>query len=144
MERYLGPLQRRNDTSGGVVLLASTASRQYMCAVRVEGHVDVAHLLEDILWAREGYTKKEYDSLMMVYTLFDRDNSGEISASELTSIMNYLGYSIDKAVARPCSDPQSGPRPTRIRLRIDPSPTRNRTEIDAGRPESDPNGSTPH
>jgi len=64
-----------------------------------QGSLDLSEfrLVMDILWAREGYTKKEYDSLMMVYTLFDRDNSGEISASELTSIMNYLGYSIDKA-----------------------------------------------
>jgi len=64
-----------------------------------QGSLDLAEFRQvmEILWVREGYTKKEYNSLMLVYRLFDRDSSGDIDARELRAITDYLGYSIDKA-----------------------------------------------
>jgi len=49
------------------------------------------HLM-DLIVQREGFTKSEYEGFMNIYHRFDRDNSGEISTTELVAILNWLGY----------------------------------------------------
>mmetsp|Transcript_35609 Transcript_35609/g.83255 ORF Transcript_35609/g.83255 Transcript_35609/m.83255 type:complete len:1065 (-) Transcript_35609:96-3290(-) len=45
-----------------------------------------------LLRHREGFTKREYDEFMAIYTRFDADASGEINAQELYGILVYLGF----------------------------------------------------
>jgi len=48
--------------------------------------------LMDMIIIREGFTKSEYDELMSIHTRFDRDGSGESDTTELTAILNWLGF----------------------------------------------------
>jgi Ca2+-binding EF-hand superfamily protein len=49
----------------------------------------------DIIRAREGFSKKEYNEFMMVYMKFDRDGSGEIDSTELMNALAWLGYAVN-------------------------------------------------
>lgn len=61
---------------------------------------------------REGFSKSEYEEFIAVFQRFDRDNSNECDASELASILNWLGFAWSrdrmKAVLKEVDVDQSG------------------------------------
>merc|ERR1712217_677287 len=46
-----------------------------------------------ILRQREGFLKQQVEEMRAVFTRFDNDGSGEISALELSDLFRHLGYS---------------------------------------------------
>eukprot|EP00441_Pelagodinium_beii_P043394 CAMPEP_0197627016 /NCGR_PEP_ID=MMETSP1338-20131121/5749_1 /TAXON_ID=43686 ORGANISM="Pelagodinium beii, Strain RCC1491" /NCGR_SAMPLE_ID=MMETSP1338 /ASSEMBLY_ACC=CAM_ASM_000754 /LENGTH=1038 /DNA_ID=CAMNT_0043197627 /DNA_START=1 /DNA_END=3117 /DNA_ORIENTATION=- len=47
-----------------------------------------------MLVTREGFSRDEYENFVCIYQRFDRDGSGTCSTKELSSILNWLGYSV--------------------------------------------------
>jgi len=53
----------------------------------------------DILIGRHGFSKKEYDGFVDIFSRFDRDGSGEMDAKELRAALVWLGYVFEEEKA---------------------------------------------
>jgi Ca2+-binding EF-hand superfamily protein len=49
-----------------------------------------------LLEKREGFSKREYDRLLGTFCRFDTDHSGSIDKDEVTAILNYFNYSLQR------------------------------------------------
>jgi len=75
-------------------------------------NLDEFKAIMQLILVREGFSKSEYEEFIAVFQRFDRDQSSECDASELASILNWLGFAWSrdrmKAVLNEVDVDQSG------------------------------------
>lgn len=66
------------------------------------GQLDVKEFIQvlELQKSRDGFTKSEIEEFQKAFKKFDRDRSGEVSASELIGILGWLGYAQRPEVVR--------------------------------------------